>query len=57
MKHLFSSRVRTVLVAAVLIAVVLAVVGSLIGLRFPQTVVQGILSPFRAGASKLMDGA
>ena len=57
MKHLFTSRVRAVLVAAVLIAVVLAVAGSLIGLSFPQKVVQGVLSPFRAGASKLMDGA
>ena len=57
MKHLFTVRVRAVLVAAVLIAIVLAVVGSLIGLSFPQTVVQGVLSPFRAGASKLMDGA
>ena len=57
MRHLFSSRVRAVLVAAVLIAIVLAVVGSLIGLTFPQQVVQGILSPFRSGASKLMDSS
>ena len=57
MKHLFTSRVRTVLVSAVLIAIVLAVAGSLIGLKFPQQVVQGVLAPFRTGASKLMDGA
>ena len=48
---------RAVLVSALLIAIVLAVAGSLIGLEFPQQVVQGVLSPFRAGASKLMDGA
>ena len=57
MRHLFSSRVRAVLVASVLIAVVLAVVGSLVGLTFPQQVVQGVLAPFRTGASKLMDGS
>ena len=57
MRHLFTGRVRAVLVASVLIAIVLAVAGSLIGLAFPQQVVQGVLAPFRAGASKLMDGS
>ena len=57
MRHFITGRVRTVLVAAILIAVVLAVVGSLIGLSFPQQVVQGVLAPFRTGASKLMDGS
>ena len=55
MRHFFTNRVRVVLVTAVLIAVLLAVVTSLTGLKFPQQVVQGILSPFRAGAAKLMD--
>ena len=57
MRHLFSSRVRAVLVASVLIAIVLAVTGSLVGLKFPQQVVQGVLAPFRTGASKLMEGS
>ncbi|MBQ3530171.1 MAG: rod shape-determining protein MreC [Oscillospiraceae bacterium] len=57
MKHLFTSRVRIVLVAAVLLAVVLAVVSSLTGLKLPQMMVQGVLAPFRAGVSKLTDQA
>ena len=57
MKHFFTNRVRIVLLASVLIAIVLAVVGSLTGLSLPQTVVQGVLAPFRTGASKLVDGA
>ena len=57
MRHFITGRVRAVLVASVLIAVVLAVAGSLIGLKFPQQVVQGVLAPFRTGASKLMDGS
>jgi len=57
MKHFFSSRVRVVLVLAVLIAVVLAVVGNLTSKSLPDMVVQGILAPFRAGASRLTDQA
>ena len=55
MKHLFTSRVRVVLVTAVLLAIVLAVVSSLTGLKLPQMLVQGVLTPFRAGVSKLAD--
>lgn len=55
MKHFFTNRVRIVLVAAVLLAVVLAVVSSLAGLKLPQVLVQGVLTPFRAGVSKLTD--
>ena len=57
MKHFFSNRVRTVLIIAVLLAVVLAVVGSLTKINIPGMVVQGILAPLRAGASKLTDQA
>ena len=57
MKHYFTSRVRAVLVIALLLAVVLTVVGSLAGMKLPQAVVQGFLSPFRAGASKLVDSS
>ncbi len=55
MRHFFTNRIRVVLVTAVLLAVVLAVVSSLTGMKLPQTVVQGVLAPFRAGASKLTD--
>lgn len=57
MKHFFTNRIRVVLVAAVLLAVVLAVVSSLTGMKLPQVLVQGVLTPFRAGVSKLADGA
>ncbi len=55
MKHFFTNRIRVVLVASVLLAVVLAVVSSLTGLKLPQMVVQGVLTPFRAGVSKLTE--
>ena len=57
MRHFFTNRIRVVLVTALLLAVVLAVVGSLTGMKLPQNIVQGILAPFRAGASKLTEGA
>ena len=57
MKHFFSTRVRVVLIIAVLLAVVLAVVSSLTGLSIPDMVVKGILTPIRTGASKLTDQA
>ena len=57
MKHLFSTRVRVVLIVAVLLAVLLAVIGNLVGLAFPERVVQGLLAPVRTGASKLTEKA
>ena len=57
MRHFFTNRVRAVLLSALLIAVVLTVLGSLTGLSLPQTIVQGALTPFRAGASKVVDGS
>ena len=57
MRHFFTNRIRIVLLSAVLIAIVLAVVGSLTGLKLPQMIVQGVLAPFRTGASKLADGS
>ena len=57
MRHYFTGRVRVVLLAAVLIAIVLAVVGSLTGMQLPQTLVQGVLAPFRSGASKVVEGS
>ena len=55
MKHFFTSRIRIVLVTAVLLAVVLAVVTSLTGMTLPQNIVQGVLAPFRSGVAKLAD--
>ena len=57
MKHYFSTRVRAVLIASVLLVVVMAILGSMIKTDVGSNVVQGILSPLRAGVSKLTDGA
>ena len=57
MKHFFSNRVRTVLIIAVLLAVILAVISSLTKVSLPDLLVKGILTPIRTGASKLTDQA
>lgn len=57
MKHFFTTRVRVILVLALLIAVILAVVGSLTGLSLPEMVVKGVLTPVRTGVSRLSDQA
>lgn len=57
MKHHFSRRVRIVLLIAAILVVALTIIGSLTNFSFPGTVVQGILSPIRAGVSKLTDQA
>lgn len=53
MRHFFTTKIKIVLLAAVLIAAVSAVVLSLTGSSYPSTVVQGILAPLRAGATHL----
>ncbi len=53
MKHFFTSRVRVVMVVAVLLAVLLTVSGSLFGIDLPGMVVKGVLTPLRTGMSKL----
>ena len=53
MRHFFSTRVRIVLVVALLLAIVIGVVSSLTGMSIPSMVVQGILTPIRNGATAL----
>ena len=57
MKHLFSTKLRVVLVIALLLAVGLTVLSNLTGLTLGQMWVQGVLTPLRTGASKLTDQA
>lgn len=57
MKHFFTTRIRVVLIAALLIAAVLTVVSSITGLNLPNMMVQGVLTPIRAGVSRLTDQA
>lgn len=53
MRHFFSTRVKIVLVIAVLLALVLTVVGSLTGKDYPALALQTVLTPLRAGANSL----
>lgn len=57
MKHLFTTRVKVVLILAVILTVLLAVISSLTGLSLPDMFVKGVLSPIRTGASKLTQQA
>ena len=57
MKHLFSTKLRVVLVIALLLAVGLTVLSNLTGLTVGELMVQGVLTPLRTAASKLTDQA
>ena len=57
MKRFFSTRVRIVLICAVVLTILLALISSLTGLGLPEMVVKGVLTPLRAGVSKLTLGA
>ena len=57
MKRFFTRRVWTVIFIAILAAVILAVGSSLTGKNLTSSLVQGILTPFRTGASYLTDQA
>ena len=57
MRHYFSTRVRVVLVVAVLLAAGLAVTSNLTGLSLPDMFVQGVLTPIRTGVSRLTEQA
>lgn len=53
MRHLFTNKIRGVLIAALLLTAVLAVIGSLIGTSAPDMAVKGALTPLRSAASTL----
>ena len=57
MRHFFSPRVQVVLILALLITVGLVIASSLTGISIPSMVVQGILTPIRAGANTLTNQA
>ena len=57
MRHFFSTRIRVVLVAALLIAVVLALISSFTGTNIPGLLVQGVLTPLRTGADTVLSQA
>lgn len=53
MRHFFSTRVKIILVIAVLLALVLTVVTSLTGKDYPGMAIQTVLTPLRSGAHSL----
>ncbi len=53
MKHFFTTRIKVVLVIALVLAIGLAVLGNLMGKTPADLLVQGILTPLRSGASAL----
>ena len=57
MRHFFSARVRVVLILALLLAVGLVIASNLTGLTIPNLVVQGVLTPIRAGANAMTNQA
>ena len=57
MRHFFTTKVKIVLILALLISAGLAVATNLLGVTVGDLVVQGILTPLRTGASALTDKA
>lgn len=57
MRHFFSTRIRVVLILALLITVGLVVASNLTGMNLPSMMVQGVLKPLRAGANALTNQA
>ncbi len=53
MKHFFTTKVKAVLIIAVLLSVGLAITGSLLDKSVPELLVQGVLTPLRSGVSSL----
>ncbi len=57
MRNLFNTKVRIILVLAVLLAAGLAVVAGVTNQSLPNMIVQGVMAPFRAAGTALMDTA
>ncbi|MBO5129313.1 MAG: rod shape-determining protein MreC [Oscillospiraceae bacterium] len=57
MRHLFTTRIRVLIIVAVLLAAGLAVLSNATGMSIPGMLVQGALAPFRAGANALTSSA
>ena len=57
MRHLFSTRLRVVLILAVLLSAGLAILSNATGHTLPDMMVEGFMSPFRYGAQSLTNSA
>ena len=50
MRHLFSTRLRVILIVALILTAGLAIVGNAAGQSLPDVLVNGFMAPFRAGS-------
>jgi rod shape-determining protein MreC len=57
MRHFFTTKIRIILVLAIVLAIGLAVLTSLTDINLPNVLVQGVITPLRTGVSKLTDQA
>ena len=57
MRHFISPRIRVVLILALLLVLGLVIGSNLTGMSIPSMVVQGVLTPIRAGANSLTNQA
>ena len=57
MKHLFSGRVRVILIVAILLSAALAVLSNATGMSIPAMLTQSVMAPIRYGATALTDQA
>ena len=57
MRHLFSTKVRIILVLSVLLTAALAVVAGVTNQSLPNLLVQGVMAPFRAAGTALTETA
>ena len=57
MRHLFSTRLRVVLIVAVLLSAGLLVLSNATGHTLPDMLVEGVMAPFRYGLQSLTNGA
>lgn len=53
MKRFFSSKVRTVVLLALILTVVLAIMSGAMNINFPSLMVKGVLTPLRSGLNTL----
>ena len=53
MRHFFTTKIRIILVLAIVLAIGLAVLTSLTDINLPNVLVQGVITPLRTGVSKL----
>ena len=57
MRHLFSTRLRVVLIVAILLSAGLTVLSNATGHTLPDMVVHAVLAPFRYGVQSLTNSA